>query len=78
MQNGRYKKIKVCDIKTALTIGGAWLCDAEKAVNIIRTFGEGGAHSSAEFIAKVTSTEEKEGSTKLLAWLKNWARAHSM
>ena len=75
-QNGRYKKIKVCDIKTALAIGGAWLCDTKKAVNIIRMFGEGGTHQSVEVIMKVTSTEEKEGSTKFLAWLKNWALAH--
>ncbi|KIM77756.1 hypothetical protein PILCRDRAFT_91036 [Piloderma croceum F 1598] len=69
--NGRYKKIKICNIKTALAIGGAWLCDAEKAVNIIQMFDKGGTHQSVDVITKVMSTEEKEGSTKLLAWLKN-------
>jgi hypothetical protein len=45
-------------------------------VNIVQLFGEGGTHQSVEFIAKVTSTDEKQGSTKLLAWLKVWADAH--
>jgi hypothetical protein len=45
-------------------------------VNIIQTYGEGGMHMSEEFVTKVKSTDEKEGSTKLLAWLKNWAQEH--
>jgi hypothetical protein len=45
-------------------------------VNIVRLFGEGGTHQSVEFITKVTSTDEKQGSTKLLAWLKAWEGAH--
>jgi hypothetical protein len=67
---------KVYDIKGALAIGGAWLSDAEKAMSIVQLFGKGGTHQSVEFITKITSMDEKQGSTKLLAWLKAWVGAH--
>jgi hypothetical protein len=74
--DGRYVKIKKCEIKLALTVGDAWLCDAERAVRILRKYGEGGTHPSEDVIKKVRCTDEK-GSTKLLMWLRNWDEGHT-
>ena len=61
----------------ALGVGNAWLFEAEKAVDIIRKYGEGGTHPSQPVIDKVAFTAgEPKGSMKLLAWLKNWETLH--
>jgi hypothetical protein len=61
----------------ALGVGNAWLFEAEKAVDIIRKYGEGVTHPSQPVIDKVVfMAMEPKGSTKLLAWLKNWKTMH--
>jgi hypothetical protein len=61
----------------ALNIGPSWFFDANKAVGIVRKYGEGGTHCSQPVIDKITSTVgAPEGSTKLLQWLKTWETEH--
>ncbi|KAH9025767.1 hypothetical protein EDB84DRAFT_1563965 [Lactarius hengduanensis] len=75
--DGEYRKISKVELSQALGVGKTWLSDANKAVRIVQTYGEGGTHRSQLFIDKITSTAGvPEGSTKLLDWLKTWSKEH--
>ncbi|KIM86366.1 hypothetical protein PILCRDRAFT_4864 [Piloderma croceum F 1598] len=77
--NGSYKKIEKVEIVKALGIGNAWLFEAERAVQIVQKYSEGGANPSQPVIDKITYVDgDAEGSTKLLAWLKAWEGKHAM
>jgi hypothetical protein len=61
----------------ALSVGNTWLFEAETAVDIVQTYGEGGAHPSQLLIDKIKFARgEPEGSTKLLGWLRDWQASH--
>jgi len=76
-QNGAYKKIKKVEVMKALGVGNTWFFEANKAVGIVRKYGEGATHQCQPVIDKITSVDgEAEGSTKLLGWLKSWEMAH--
>jgi hypothetical protein len=78
-QNGSYKKIKKVEIMKALSVGNAWLFEAERAVEIVQKYGEGGANPSQPVIDKIAYADgDAEGSTKLLAWLKAWEGKHAV
>ena len=78
-QNGSYKKIKKVEIMKALGVGNAWLFEADRAVEIVRKYGEGGANPSQPVIDKIAYADgDAEGSTKLLAWLKAWEGKHAV
>ncbi|KAF8258001.1 hypothetical protein EI94DRAFT_1708414 [Lactarius quietus] len=71
--NGAYQKISKLDITRALSVGTSWFHDANKAVEILKKFGEGGTHSSQEVIDRISFTAgAPEGSTSLLRWLRTW------
>ncbi|KAF8257787.1 hypothetical protein EI94DRAFT_1816931 [Lactarius quietus] len=71
--NGAYQKISKLDITRALSVGISWFHDANKAVEILKKFGEGGTHSSQEVIDRISFTAgAPEGSTSLLRWLRTW------
>ncbi|KAH9029009.1 hypothetical protein EDB85DRAFT_2147619 [Lactarius pseudohatsudake] len=75
--DGEYLKISKGEICQALGVGPTWLSAANEAVRIVRTYGEGGTHRAQLFIDKITSTAgAREGSTKLLDWLKTWSKEH--
>ena len=76
-QNGSYQKIKKVEIMKALGVGNAWLFEAERAVEIVRKYGEGGVNPSQLVIDKIAFVDgDAEGSTKLLSWLKAWEGKH--
>ncbi|KAI9430465.1 hypothetical protein H4582DRAFT_2210420 [Lactarius indigo] len=75
--DGEYRKISKLEVSTALGVGKTWLSEANDAVKIVQTYGEGGTHRSQPFIDKITSTAGvPEGRTKLLQWLKTWRDEH--
>jgi len=78
-KNGSWMKPKKVQIMRALEVGNAWLFEAEKAVDIVQKYGKGGVCPSQPVIDKITSTDGlPEGSTQLLAWLKDWETKHPM
>jgi hypothetical protein len=63
----------------ALGVGNAWLFEAERAVQIVQKYSEGGANPSQPVIDKIACADgNAEGSMKLLAWLKAWKGKHAM
>jgi hypothetical protein len=63
----------------ALGVGNAWLFEAERAVQIVQKYSEGGANPSQPVIDKIAYADgDAEGSMKLLAWLKAWKGKHAM
>ena len=76
-QNGSYKKIKNFKILKALGVGNAWFFKAERVVEIVQKYSEGGANPSQPVIEKIAFADgDAEGSMKLLAWLKAWEGKH--
>ncbi|KAH9178190.1 hypothetical protein EDB89DRAFT_1929779 [Lactarius sanguifluus] len=75
--DGEYRKIPKDYVSTALGVGKTWLSEANEAMEIVQTYGEGGTHRSQPFIDKITSTAGvPEGCTKLRKWLITWKAEH--
>jgi hypothetical protein len=73
------KRSKKVEIMKALGVGNAWLFEAERAVEIVQKYSEGGANPSQPVIDKIAYVDgDAEGSTKLLGWLKAWDGKHAV